>query len=119
MNRLLKSKRHEIASAWQKKLDVFLGTSEWQDAFYKTSDEQTLFGKEAETSKIIDVIPAITNFYQRRLATIFPKVVSNPRYLFNSRNSPMFLFTFAVSNPSPTAQGIALNVAQHILGKKR
>lgn len=119
VNRLLKQKPDEMSPAWQSKLDVFFGIPEWRNAFYTTSCQETLFGEEEITSRVPNAIPAIANFYQERLKTLFPKVVSNPRYLCNSKNSPMFLFTFAISNPSQKAQKPALRIAEHILGKTR
>lgn len=120
VNRLLKQKPVDIPQTWQKKLDRVFGTSEWKNAFFTTSTEPTLFDEERTvTTKVENAIPVITKYYQQRLNTIFPKVVSNPRYLCNSKRSPMFLFTFAVSSPNPKAQGLAMKLAKHILGKER
>ena len=117
VNRLLKQNPNDISGAWQSKLDIFFGTSEWRNVFYKSSHEKTLFGEEMVVSKVPNAISAISGFYQERLRTIFPKVVSNPRYLCNSKNSPMFLFTFAVSSLNEKAQKLALKIAEYILGK--
>ena len=78
-----------------------------------------LFGEETVITKVGDATPTIADYYQKRLQTVFPRVASNPRYLPNSKQSPMFIFTFAVSNPTQRAQGLALRIAEHILGKKR
>ncbi|MFH1023041.1 MAG: three-Cys-motif partner protein TcmP [Planctomycetota bacterium] len=119
INRMLKLKPADIPQSWQNRLDRVFGTGDWRDAFYKTSRQKTLFDEETITAKVGDPIPAIADYYQQRLKTIFPQVVSNPRYLCNSKGSPMFLFTFAVSNPNPKAQALAIRIAQHILGKGR
>ena len=45
-------------------------------------------------------------------------VADNPRLLYNSKMTPLFLFCFAVSNPNPKAYGLAKKVAEdHILKK--
>jgi len=49
------------------------------------------------------------------LETIFPAVAKNPRLLYNTKNSPLFLFCFAVANDNPKAIGLAMKVADHIL----
>lgn len=119
VNRLLKENPAQMQQAWKNRLDRIFGTPDWVKAFYRTNVQTTFFGEEKQTRKIGGAIEAISTFYQERLKTIFPAIATNPRYLSNSKNSPMFLFTFAVSNPSPKAQGLALKIAQHILGKRR
>ncbi|OGX11489.1 MAG: hypothetical protein A2351_04410 [Omnitrophica bacterium RIFOXYB12_FULL_50_7] len=119
VNRLLKQNPDHIPARWQEKLDRIFGNGEWKKAFFKTSSEQTLFGEEIVTKKVRGSISAIADYYRERLETIFPRVASNPRYLFNTKRSPMFIFTFAVGNPSPKAQGLAMKIARHILGKVR
>jgi len=119
VNRLLKKKADDIPLPWQNRLDRIFGTSEWRTVFFKPTAQSKLFREETVTEKVGDAIQAIANYYQERLQTVFPTVASNPRYLCNSKQSPMFIFTFAVSNPSPISQGLALRIAEHILGKKR
>ena len=119
VNRLLKKKPDEIPQPWQDRLDRIFGTAEWRAAFFKTTSRSTLFGEETVTTKVGDAIQTIVDYYQKRLRTVFPRVVSNPRYLCNSKQSPMFIFTFAVSNPNPKAQRLALRIAEYILGKNR
>jgi three-Cys-motif partner protein len=119
VNRLLKKKPDDIPLPWQHRLDRIFGTAEWRAVFFRTISQFTLFGEESVTAKVGDAIRAIADYYQERLRTIFARVVSNPRYLCNSKQSPMFIFTFAVSNPSSKAQGLALRIAEHILGRKR
>ena len=61
----------------------------------------------------------IENYILERLGDVFPAVAANPKVFVNEKQSPMFLFCFAVSNKSPKAQKLALKIAEHILGKKR
>ena len=116
VNRLLKQRLADIPASWCTKLDRIFGTAEWQNAFYKACPHRTLFDDpESGVQKISDPIQAITNFYQGRLETIFPKVAKNPRYLCNRCESPMFLLTFAVASRYKPAQDLAMKLAQHIL----
>jgi hypothetical protein len=43
-------------------------------------------------------------------------VAEKPKVFYNSRNSPLFLFFFAVGNPRGAP--IALKIAQHLLNKE-
>jgi len=105
--------------AWRNRLDRIFGTQDWIRTFYQTQTQPTLFGEEQQTKKVSDSISAIVGFYQERLKSIFARVAGNPAFLCNSKNSPMFIFTFAMSNPSKKAQELALTIAEHILGKRR
>ena len=73
-----------------------------------------------ETDRLVkDASPEhIKEFLISRLKTIFPCVSNNPRIFKNSKNSPMFLFCFAISNESVAAQRLALRIADHILKNK-
>jgi len=118
VNRLLKQKHEKISAKWKAKLDRVFGTSDWQNAFFKTDRQSVLFDdEEIGTVKVSDPIQAITQFYQDRLKTIFPKVAPIPRYLCNAKNSPMFLLTFAMSNERKKAQDLGMKFARSILEK--
>lgn len=74
---------------------------------------------EEEERLVKDASPEhIKEYLISRLKTIFPCVSNNPRIFKNSKNSPMFLFCFAISNESVAAQRLALRIADHILKKK-
>ena len=60
----------------------------------------------------------IKEYILSRLETAFPRVSKHARIFRNSRNSPMFLFCFAISNESEAAQKLALRIANHILKNK-
>jgi three-Cys-motif partner protein len=119
VNRLLMKDPTKIPQAWKDRLDRLFGTPAWVDAFYRTQSQLTLFGDEETTTKVPDAISAIVAFYQQRLKTIFAKVADYPTFLYNSKRSPMFIFTFATGSPNPKAQALALKIAGHILGKRR
>lgn len=111
---------------WEDCIDRLLGDSAWQTEFYKEDPQMSLFDlfpemtdSESGARKIKDAKPEhIKDYIISRLETIFPCVSKNPRIFRNSRNSPMFLFCFAISNESEAAQKLALRIANHILKNK-
>jgi len=117
VNRLLIGNLENIPQKWQDSLTRVFGTSEWRNIFYKKKIEATLFGDEQKIVKVPDPISAVVQFYQEQLRKIFKKVSNNPRFLCNSKNSPMFIFAFAIGNPKPAAQKLAIKIAEYILGK--
>lgn len=115
MNRLLK-RDGIIPPGWQDRLTKFFGTEEWFPAFYEVLSEPTLFGQEPSVQKT-GSLASIADFCCRRLRAVFPAVAGNPKALYNSRRSPLFLLCFAVSSPNPAAKRLAMRIANHILGK--
>lgn len=59
-------------------------------------------------------IGEMESYFQRRLASLFPKVL-NPIRLKNKGGVETFSLFFAVSNPKPEAWGLATRIANHIL----
>lgn len=91
-----------------------LGTTEWEDEWYRESNQVSLFAEsEPERFRVVSV-PQIEAYVRKRLQTIFPSV-SAPLTLRNSQNVPMFSLFFAVSNPEPKAIGLAMKIANHLL----
>jgi three-Cys-motif partner protein len=111
---------------WESCIDRLLGDSGWQTEFYKEDPQISLFdpfpnaeAPDSGTRKIKDANPEhIKAYIITRLETIFPCVSKYPRIFRNSRNSPMFLFCFAISNESEAAQKLALRIADYILKNK-
>jgi three-Cys-motif partner protein len=114
-NRMLK-KDKQIDETWKAKLDMIFGDNSWEQEFY-IEDPQTNLFNTTEYKKDAN-INAIKDYICKRLETIFPSVSKNPRMLYNTKNSPLFLFCFAVSNPAPAAIGLAMRAANHILTKE-
>jgi three-Cys-motif partner protein len=108
VNRLL-PKSGDIPDAWQHRLDIFLGATNWRSEFYKTS--AGLFDEFVPMDKTAN-IDSIGRYFINRLKTVFTSVAPNPRLLVSASNSPLFLLCFASSNKGP-----ALKIAQDILGK--
>lgn len=112
VNRLL-LRSAEIPAAWQDKLDAFLGTQQWRESLYRVRpDQASLFGS-GDDVRIKATVDEIGRYFLDRLRTVFPGVAEEPGVLRNSRNSPLYLFSFAVSNAR--GQPIALRIATHLL----
>lgn len=112
VNRLLR-KDGMIEDSWRSRLDKLFGTSDWYDTFYREVEESNLFETERKVTKKIATLPFISDYYVKRLDSIFTEVVDRPRPLCNSRNNPLFHLCFAAGNPkgAPTA----VKIAKHIL----
>lgn len=116
-NRMLTKNKH-IDDTWKKKLNSLFGDDSWETELYKQNPQLSLFDndndnyvKDANTDKL-------KSYICDRLKTLFPAVSSNPRILYNQKNSPLFCFCFAVASDNPRAIGLALKVANHILKKE-
>ena len=111
VNRLLR-RDGQIDETVKKKLDRFFGTTDWFDQFYQTKTTESLFGIENVTEKVVN-FEGISRYFVKRLKSIFSDAADNPLQLYNSKNNPLYLLCFAVSNKkgAPTA----INIAKHIL----
>lgn len=114
VNRLL-TKSEPPPDEWANALTRTLGTDAWRDAFYPQSMTLTLFGEESVRRRQAG-LDSVGQFFVERLKTIFAGVADNPLPLVNSKNVPLYLLCFAVSNPqgAPTA----VKIAQHILSRR-
>lgn len=117
LNRLLKNDG-KITPMQKQTISNVLGTTDWFEEFYKPRQEIGLWDDVALGYDKVVNPKAIGNYLVKRLATTFPGVAKNPRYLVNTKNSPLYLFCFAVSNPNSRAISLALKIAESILGKK-
>lgn len=113
MNRLL-PRSGQIPEGWRSRLNLFLGSDDWYQAFYQKETTMNLFGEE-ETTVVKARIEAIGDYFVKKLGTVFPGVAPKPRFLVNSTNCPLYLFCFAVGSPSERARAIALKIANHLL----
>jgi three-Cys-motif partner protein len=118
VQRLLKNDGN-IHESSKKKIDAVLGTSDWYDHFYKVEQSSICFGSEAEEVLAKNKIAnssVIRDFFLARLKSIFPYVASNPKMLYNTKNTPLFLLCFASANRGKGG-ALAIKVAEHILGR--
>ena len=93
-------------------LDRVFGGSDWQEALYRVSNQQTLFGDERQIIRAEQ--QAIVDLYMSKLHSSFPAVAAYPKWFRNSRNSPLFAFMFASANPGRGGK-IAVDIANHLL----
>jgi three-Cys-motif partner protein len=113
VNRLL-PRSGRIPEGWRKRLDVFLGRTDWYDAFYQEEQTTNLFGEE-DRAVAKRGVETIGRYFVERLRTAFPGVAPQPRVLVNSVGCPLYLFCFAVSSRDENARKIALRIANHLL----
>lgn len=111
VNRLL-TKDGNIPESWQRKLDAIFGDTDWRESFYKKEVTAGLFEDIEITSKTGD-LKQISEYFVKRLESIFPGVIKKPLPLYNSKNNPLYLLCFACGNKKGTP--IALKIAGHIL----
>jgi three-Cys-motif partner protein len=113
--RMLPNER--VVAAWKNKLNDLFGDIDWENRFYKRDPQLTLFGNNGKMIKDVNA-KELAAYICERLKSIFPYVADNPRFLYNAKMSPLFLFCFAVSNPNKKAYELAKKVAEdHILRK--
>jgi len=114
--RLLKNDGN-VPDTWSRRLDSIFGEPDWRDAFYEDKTRNTLFGAEEAVSKTA-TFDKVSKYWVERLKSSFSGVADNPKVLHNSGGTPLFLFCFAVSNPSRAARALALKIAGHILNMR-
>lgn len=119
VNRLL-TKDGNIQAAWLIRLDEIFGTDDWYEAFYKPVEQQnqqlSLFDTGNSPKEQIEKVAnfdSISQFFVRRLETIFAGVADNPLVLRNSCNNPLYLLCFASGNAKGSKT--AIKIAQDIL----
>lgn len=115
VTRLMK-KRGSIDPTWKAKLNDIFGDDSWEEEFYKEDPQISLFDDHPMKREMDQ--QSLKQYIERRLETIFEKVSHNSRILYNTKNSPLFMFCFAMSNGSPKAQGLGLKGANYILKKE-
>jgi three-Cys-motif partner protein len=102
---------------WADNLTRVLGADDWMQ-FYKTEKRPTLFDEEQIDYRDVD-FSQLSTYFVGRLKEIFPDVATNPKPLYNSRNSPMYLLCFATANPQQARSGTAVKIAEDVLRKLR
>lgn len=97
VNRLLDNKGE---LKFLKKLQSFFGLNaeDIRKEFYETEIQDTLFGEEEITKKVLKPIEKISNLYLKRLNTIWDYTISKPLRLDNNHGFPIFHFVFASNN---------------------
>ncbi|MDR2615379.1 MAG: three-Cys-motif partner protein TcmP [Oscillospiraceae bacterium] len=106
-----------VVENWRNKLNDLFGDTDWENRFYKPNPQLTLFEDNVKVIKDVNT-KELAVYICDRLKSIFPYVADNPRLLYNAKMSPLFLFCFAVSNPSEKAYGLAKKVAEDYILRK-
>ena len=104
----------KIPKPWSDRLDRFLGEKEWQERWYRRTQEPDLFGDAVEIVEKVADINIIEDDFQARLGKAFPYVAKNRMQLKN-QGRVLFTLMFACSNPRPQAYGLASKIANHLL----
>lgn len=111
VNRLLK-RYGEIGDTQKNTLrDRVFGDTDWETEFYRPLRGQGFFPKPNATAKAAG-FKIITDYFVRRLKTVFPYVAEKPLALYNRRGNPMFALCFASADPEGNAR---LDIARAIL----
>ncbi|MDR2599591.1 MAG: three-Cys-motif partner protein TcmP [Oscillospiraceae bacterium] len=106
-----------IVESWRNKLNDLFGDTAWESRFYKPNPQLSMFSDDDCMIKDVNT-KELAIYICERLKSIFPYVADNPKFLYNTKMSPLFLFCFAVANPNPSAIALAKKVAEeHILRK--
>jgi three-Cys-motif partner protein len=113
VNRLLR-KDAQVREAERIKLDQLIGEKDSYQRFYHHVEQPSLFGGKEVTYEKSDM-KAIAQYFHGRLKSVFAGVDKNYRFLYNSKNNPLFVLYFALGNPSPAAQQRALKFARYVL----
>lgn len=111
VNRML-TQSGEIPAGWRARLDELFGSTDWYERLYRSETSESLFDEPMERM-VKAGTAAISEYFMERLRRCFAAVAPKPMVLRNSKNSPLYLFCFAASNPNGAA--VALKIANHIL----
>ena len=106
-------KERDISEANKQKVSSILGTDEWFDKLFVESKQLDFFGEthfdRVEYSEVLKYI-------KERFSTIFAYVSPDSKMLKNeSKNSPMFLLCFMMTNTSDKAQKLAGKLVKGII----
>ena len=104
-----------VPEAWADRLDKMLGDKGWREAFYARDSNPDLFGDHAlqKTTQVNQV----EKYLLSRLKAVFPAVSKKVLRLPEEEGRTMFLLVFACANPKAKAMGLALKIADDILGR--
>ncbi len=107
-------KDKSYTEATSKKIDTILGTHDWEKALYKLDPQISLFDTEDYIRvNFEELVKYITN----RLSSTFAYVSPRSRILKNSKNSPLFILYFMMTNNSYKAIGLGGKVVTQIFDK--
>lgn len=97
-------------------LDKVLGSPEWRGRIIANTVTTDLFGDPVSSTSKIGGAMELTGFVQERLRTVFKGGVSDKALPLGRGGRLEFSLIFACANPSPKASGLALRLADSVLG---
>lgn len=103
LNRLIPKEQEKSKEINNELVDRVLGTKEWRDLFYKTTDQSSFILDKNDNKKKALNTSEIGEYLKNRLETIYKGWVSDPIILTSSSSSPLFYLFFAGSNTNPNA----------------
>lgn len=129
INRMLPNDHTKLTAGNRRKLIEIFGDEDFVQQIYyekalpsQSKPVQTSLFDEEKEDLLRQPEPSIERvdlaqvgaYWLTRLETCFPGVARPPLWLYNSKNSPIFLLCFAAANPkgAPTA----VRIASHIIG---
>ena len=97
-------------------LDKVLGAADWRGRIIANTVTTDLFGEPVSSTTKIGGALELTGFVQERLRTVFKGGVSDKALPLGRGGRLEFSLIFACANPSPKASGLALRLADSVLG---
>ena len=97
-------------------LDKVLGTADWRGRIIENTVTTDLFGEPVSSTAKIGGATELTGFVQERLRTVFKGGVSDKALPLGRGGRLEFSLIFACANPSSKASGLALRLADSVLG---
>ncbi|MBQ5328632.1 MAG: three-Cys-motif partner protein TcmP [Oscillospiraceae bacterium] len=109
----LMAKNKDISDTNKEKISSILGNQNWLDELFVESPQMSFFDEpqyeRVEYEKVLEYIKA-------RFSTIFPFVSPDSKLLKNkSKNAPMFMLCFMMTNKSAKAQSLASKLVKGII----
>ena len=97
-------------------LDKVLGTADWRGRIIENTVTTDLLGEPVSSTAKIGGATELTGFVQERLRTVFKGGVSDKALPLGRGGRLEFSLIFACANPSSKASGLALRLADSVLG---
>jgi three-Cys-motif partner protein len=89
----------KIPTGWRDRLTRCLGTSDWEQEFYKASEQVSLFPDVPRIEKYDGVnADVVADYFRQRLSSVFAFVADKPGALVTSDGRTLYHLFFAVGN---------------------
>ncbi len=107
-------KDKSYTEATSKRIDSIIGTPDWEKSLYKLDPQISIF--DSENYIRVD-FEELVEYITSRLSSTFAYVSPKSRILKNSKNSPLFILYFMMTNNSYKAIGLGSKVVNQIFEK--